>query len=56
VGFAKTGNPNGGSRPRWPAYTVTADRALELGAKVRAHTVIPDQVRFIEKQIDAGCI
>lgn len=56
VAFARTGNPNGGSRPQWPAYTATADRALELGTKVRAHTVIPDRVRFVEKQIDAGGI
>ncbi|WP_298196944.1 carboxylesterase family protein [Novosphingobium sp.] len=56
VGLAKTGNPNGGSRPKWPAYTVAADRALELGTKVEAKTVIPARVRFVEKQIDGGGI
>jgi para-nitrobenzyl esterase len=28
--FARTGNPNGGDRPAWPAYTRATDRLLEF--------------------------
>jgi len=31
VNFAKTGNPNGGSLPKWPAYNAADDQALEFG-------------------------
>jgi para-nitrobenzyl esterase len=34
VAFAKTGNPNGGDRPEWPAYTTTNDTLLEIGDSV----------------------
>ena len=30
VQFAKTGDPNGGGLPRWPAYTLQNDAALEF--------------------------
>lgn len=29
--FAKTGNPNGGNLPHWPAYTIDNDTHLEFG-------------------------
>jgi para-nitrobenzyl esterase len=28
--FGRTGNPNGGGRPVWPAYSATADRLLDF--------------------------
>jgi para-nitrobenzyl esterase len=34
VQFAKTGSPNGGGRPRWPAYDAKTDTLLELGEEV----------------------
>ena len=34
VQFAKTGNPNGGGRPQWPAYDAETDTLLELGDEV----------------------
>jgi para-nitrobenzyl esterase len=34
VQFAKTGNPNGIGRPRWPAYDQATDTLLELGEEV----------------------
>lgn len=36
VQFATTGDPNGGGRPRWPAYERQTDSHLELGDEVRA--------------------
>ena len=56
VSMARSGNPNDGSRPRWPAYSAADDLALELGPEIRAHQVIRDRVLFIEKQIDGGGI
>jgi para-nitrobenzyl esterase len=34
VQFSKTGNPNGGGRPNWPAYDAETDDLLELGDEV----------------------
>jgi len=34
VQFAKTGNPNGASLPRWPAYTAPEYRLLEYGNEI----------------------
>jgi para-nitrobenzyl esterase len=31
--FAKTGNPNGGSLPEWPAYTRERRESLTIGNK-----------------------
>ena len=36
VAFAKTGDPNGGGRPRWPVYDAASDAYLELGSVVEA--------------------
>jgi para-nitrobenzyl esterase len=36
VAFAKTGDPNGGGRPRWPVYDAASDAYLELGSVVAA--------------------
>ncbi len=32
--FVKTGNPNGGTLPTWPAYAGSGDKVMELGAHV----------------------
>lgn len=34
VNFAKTGNPNGSSLPKWPAYNAGDDQALEFGDQI----------------------
>jgi para-nitrobenzyl esterase len=34
VNFATTGNPNGGSLPKWPAYNTGDDQALEFGDQI----------------------
>jgi para-nitrobenzyl esterase len=34
VNFAKTGDPNGGSLPKWPAYNAGDDQALEFGGQI----------------------
>ena len=35
VRFARTGNPNGGTLPEWPAFTVDNEAYMELGANLR---------------------
>jgi para-nitrobenzyl esterase len=30
VAFAKTGDPNGGGRPKWPAYQSAADELINF--------------------------
>jgi para-nitrobenzyl esterase len=37
VQFAKTGDPNGGRRPDWPAYDPETARVLEIGDEVIVH-------------------
>jgi para-nitrobenzyl esterase len=36
--FAKTGDPNGGSNPMWPAYTTAADQNLTLDTTIGVST------------------
>jgi para-nitrobenzyl esterase len=36
--FAKTGDPNGGSNPMWPAYTTAADQNLTLDTTIAVST------------------
>jgi para-nitrobenzyl esterase len=36
LNFARTGDPNGGGLPAWPAYSAEKDGHLELGDEVRA--------------------
>jgi para-nitrobenzyl esterase len=36
VAFAKTGDPNGGGRPKWPRYDPATDPWMELSADVQA--------------------
>ena len=43
VRFARTGNPNGGNVPEWPAFTSENEAYMELGPTIRAgnHLRIP---------------
>jgi para-nitrobenzyl esterase len=34
VNFATTGNPNGGSLTKWPAYNAKDDQSLEFGDQI----------------------
>ncbi|MBL7176433.1 MAG: carboxylesterase family protein [Desulfobacteraceae bacterium] len=36
--FAKTGNPNGGNLPYWPAYSEQKDQHMELGEEMKPGT------------------
>jgi para-nitrobenzyl esterase len=36
--FAKTGNPNGGDLPYWPAYSEEKDQHMELGDEIKPGT------------------
>jgi para-nitrobenzyl esterase len=40
--FARTGDPNGGSLPMWPAYSRTDERSMQLG-DTRGPIPVPDQ-------------
>jgi para-nitrobenzyl esterase len=40
--MARTGNPNGGNGPQWPASTVENDFYLEIGATTAARKGPPD--------------
>ena len=47
VRFAETGNPNGGGRPDWPAYTSTNEAYMELG-----ETLAPkERLRMAQTQL-----
>jgi para-nitrobenzyl esterase len=47
VQFAKTGNPNGDTRPKWPAYAAAGDEWLELGAPIAV------RAKFRKEELDA---
>ena len=38
VNFAATGNPNGGSLVKWPAYSAKDDQSLEFGDQIAVHS------------------
>lgn len=40
VNFATTGNPNGGSLPKWPAYNAKEDQSLEFGDQISVRSEI----------------
>jgi para-nitrobenzyl esterase len=48
VNFIKTGNPNGGQLPQWPAYTENEKQVMILG-DVQKATALPDveRLRFL---------
>lgn len=43
VAFARTGDPNGEGRPRWPPYSTDSDRLLELGEEVTVRSGFLDE-------------
>ena len=43
VRFARTGNPNGGGAPRWPAVTALPTAYLYVGARTEARRLLPIQ-------------
>ncbi|MBO0936231.1 carboxylesterase family protein [Fibrella sp. HMF5335] len=45
VNFIKTGNPNGGGLPQWPAYSATGKQVLILGESTHAEP-LPDAARL----------
>lgn len=45
VRFARTGDPNGGAAPRWPAVTAAPTAYLAIGAKTQAARLKPIQER-----------
>jgi para-nitrobenzyl esterase len=50
VRFAKTGNPNGGALPQWPAYRAPEYRVLDFGdvVTVRSNARSPE-VEFFQR-------
>lgn len=38
--FARNGDPNGESLPQWPAYSASADQALDLGEKIAVRSEV----------------
>jgi para-nitrobenzyl esterase len=55
--FAKTGDPNGGGRPRWPAYTAEKDELLDftLAGPVAKPDPWKARLDLIEKAAAARC-
>ncbi len=53
IRFARTGNPNGGSLPEWPAFTPQNEAYMDLGLRPRVghHLRIP-QMKLLEKAWD----
>lgn len=49
VNFAATGDPNGKSLPKWPAYESKSDTSLELGDKILPSTK-PDRGKLEEME------
>lgn len=51
IAFAKTGDPNGGGRPKWPEYQPGTDVMLDLGSEIKARSGIDkDQLDFLEER------
>jgi para-nitrobenzyl esterase len=55
LNFVKTGNPNGGGQPQWPALTVAGKQILELGDTTHARAVLdPDKLKLFDRYVKAG--
>ncbi|MCY4531924.1 MAG: DUF3604 domain-containing protein [Gammaproteobacteria bacterium] len=53
VRFAKTGNPNGGSLPEWPAFTPENEVYMDLGLRPRVgHHLRMPQMALVERAWD----
>ena len=46
VSFAKTGNPNGATRPRWPLQTEESDILLDFG-----QNGVTPKIKFEERRM-----
>lgn len=50
VNFAKTGDPNGGSLPKWPAYDHTQETYLDFGNSIESRNhLLKEQLDLIDK-------
>jgi para-nitrobenzyl esterase len=55
VNFARSGDPNGGALPKWPAFDPEAPRLLELKPQPEARPVLPgDRLEFYNSHVDGG--
>lgn len=54
--FAKTGNPNGGSRPAWPEQTADTDVLLDFQAEgvTAKEDFEAERMRFMEHRYSDG--
>ncbi len=51
ISFAKTGDPNGDGRPRWPQYERATDLTMELGTEAVARKALnKDRLDFLERR------
>jgi carboxylesterase type B len=48
VRFARTGDPNGGGLPTWPAVSRTATEYLEFGDKIQLGQMDPERLRRLD--------
>ena len=46
VGFARSGDPNGQGRPRWPAYSVGEDMVMDFTTKGPVARPDPSKARL----------
>jgi para-nitrobenzyl esterase len=55
VAFAKTGDPNGGGRPFWPAFTTAGDKLLLIGDAVHAEAdPLKAELDLVKAQVDGS--
>jgi para-nitrobenzyl esterase len=46
IAFAKTGDPNGDTRPAWPSYSAAGDRLMNFTNDGPVAEKVPDAVRL----------
>ena len=55
IAFAKTGDPNGESRPAWPAYSVSGDTVMDIASpSVGGPDPLKARFDFVQSVLDAG--